>query len=85
MHSLPSSTESSPASLASYGYNNFALGLAALSAGGSIGALTYAAGGGATMRFFRAVFEAAGAAAGVATGVAAKVIGGAVVGRGELL
>jgi hypothetical protein len=81
VHSLPSSTESSPASLASYGYNNFALGLAALSAGGGIGALTYAAGGGATMRFFRAEFEAAGAAA----GVAAKVIGGVVVGRGELL
>jgi hypothetical protein len=81
VHSLPSSTESSPASLASYGYNNFALGLAALSAGGSIGALTYAAGGGATMRFLRAWFEAVGAAAGVAAGVVASVV----VVRGELL
>ena len=77
MHSLPSSTETSPASLASYGYNTFALGFAALSAGGSIGALTYAAGGGATIRFLRDEFEAAGAAADVAAGV--------VVVRGELL
>ena len=77
MHSFPSSTESSPASLASYGYNSFALGLAALWAGGSTGALTYAAGGGATMRFLRGGFEVAGAAV--------EVVGGVVVVRGELL
>jgi hypothetical protein len=76
VHSLPSPTESSPASRASYGYRSLAFGWLELSEGSGVGALTYAAGGGATILFLRGGFET--------TGVGVVVVG-VVVDKGELL